>query len=185
MQLTFRGFEVLFIDIEASGLSSASFPIEIGWVLDDEAEPKSFFVRPHATWDFDTGWSARSAALHGITPALLEAEGLSVDEACTRLDEVTHGRLVVSDAPRHDDWWLGRLYAAAGREKAWAVGDVERLDGGLAQEAGLDPAEAARLLTQVEQIYPHPHRAGPDALQLAKAARALADAEFRVGLHER
>lgn len=184
MRLTFRGFDVLFLDIEASGLSSASFPIEIGWVLDEAAEPESFLVRPHATWDFGRGWSAQSAAIHGITPALLEAKGLSVDEACTRLDEATHGRLVVSDAPRHDDWWLGRLYAAAGRQKTWAVGDVERLYGGLAQEAGLDPAEAARLLTRIEQIYPHPHRASPDALRLAKAARALADPEFRSGLYE-
>jgi hypothetical protein len=185
MRLTFRGFEVLFLDIEASGLGSASFPIEIGWVLDDEAEPESFLIRPHETWDFGTGWSAHSAALHGIAPALLEAEGLSVDEACTRLDQATHRRLVVSDAPQHDDWWLDCLYAAAGREKPWAVGDVERLYGGLAQEAGLDSAEAARLLTRIEQIYPHPHRAGPDALRLAKAARTLADPEFRAWLHER
>ncbi len=184
MRLTFRGFEVLFLDIEASGLNSASFPIEIGWVLDDEAEPESFLVKPHETWDFVSGWSEQSAAIHGIAPAMLEAEGLSVAEACTRLDEATHGRLVVSDAPQHDDWWLGRLYAAASREKTWAVGDVERLYGGLAQEAGLDPAEAARLLTRIEQIYPHPHRAGPDALRLAKAARALADPEFRSKLHE-
>jgi hypothetical protein len=183
MRLTFRGFDVLFIDIEASGLSPASFPIEIGWVLDDEAEPESFLVRPHTTWDCDTGWSAQSAAIHSITPAMLESEGLSVDEACTRLDEATHRRLVVSDAPQHDDWWLGRLYAAAGREKSWAVGDIERLYGGLAQEAGLDPAEAAQLLTRIEQIYPHPHRASPDALRLAKAARALADPEFRAGLY--
>jgi hypothetical protein len=185
MRLTFRGFDVLFIDIEASGLGSASFPIEIGWVLDDEAEPESFLVRPHATWDFASGWSAQSAALHSIAPAMLEAEGLSVDEACTGLNEVTHGRLVVSDAPQHDDWWLGRLYAAAGREKNWAVGDVERLYGGLAQEAGLEPTEAARLLAWIEQIYPHPHRAGPDALRLAKAARALADPAFRARPHER
>jgi hypothetical protein len=183
MRLTFRGFEVLFIDIEASGLSSASFPIEIGWVVDDEAEPESFLIRPHATWDLDSGWSAQSAAIHGITPAMLEAEGISVDEACTWLDDLTRGCLVVSDAPRHDDWWLGRLYAAAGRQKSWAIGDVERLYGGLAQEVGLDPAEAARLLTRIEQIYPHPHRAGPDALRLAKAARILSDPEFRVQLH--
>jgi DNA polymerase III epsilon subunit-like protein len=185
MRLTFRGFDVLFLDIEASGLSSASFPIEIGWVLDDEAEPESFLVRPHASWDFDTGWSAQAAAIHGIAPAMLAAEGLSVDVACARLDEATHGRLVVSDAPRHDNWWLGRLYAAAGRAKPWAVGDVERLYGGLAQWAGIDPTEAAQLLTRIEQIYPHPHRAGPDALRLAKAARALTDPEFRAGLHER
>jgi DNA polymerase III epsilon subunit-like protein len=184
MRLTFHGFDVLFIDIEASGLSSASFPIEIGWVLDDEARPESFLVRPHTTWNFDTGWSAQSAALHGITPAMLEAGGISVDEACTRLDEAIHRQLVVSDAPRHDDWWFDRLYAAASREKTWAVGDVERLYGGLAQEAGLASTEAAHLLTRIEQIYPHPHRAGPDALRLAKAARALTDPEFRSGLYE-
>ncbi|SCY98720.1 hypothetical protein [Microvirga guangxiensis] len=183
MRLTFRGFDVLFVDVEASGLSSASFPIEIGWVLDDEAEPESFLIRPHATWHFDTGWSTQSAAIHGIRPAMLDADGLSVEEACTRLDAATSGRLVVSDAPQHDDWWLGRLYAAAGRRKSWPVGDVERLYGGLAQEAELNPQEAARLLTLVEQIYPHPHRAGPDALRLAKAARVLSDPAFREQIH--
>jgi len=121
MRLTFRGFEVLFIDVEASGLSSASFPIEIGWVL-DEVDSESFLIRQPKTWDFASGWSAQSAAIHGITPAMLEAEGISVEEACTRLDDLTGGRLVVSDAPRHDDWWLGRLYAAAGRSKTWSVG---------------------------------------------------------------
>jgi hypothetical protein len=183
MRLTFRGFEVLFIDIEASGLSSASFPIEIGWVVDDEAEPESFLVSPHETWDFQSGWSAQSAAIHGITPAMLEEGGTLVEEACTWLDDLTGGCLVVSDAPRHDDWWLGRLYAAAGRRKSWAIGDVERLYGGLTQEAGLDPAVAARLLTRIERVYPHPHRAGPDALRLAKAARILSDPEFRVQFH--
>lgn len=185
MQLTFRGFEVLFIDIEASGLNSASFPIEIGWVLDDEAGPESFLIRPHASWDFASGWSAQSADLHGIPSAMLEPQGISVEEACAQLDGLAWGRLVVSDASQHDDWWLGRLYAAAEREKAWAVGDVERLYGGLAQKAGLDQTDAARLLTRVEQIYPHPHRAGPDALRLAKAARVLADPTFRAEVLER
>ncbi|WP_414476429.1 hypothetical protein [Microvirga sp. M2] len=184
MRLTFRGFEVLFLDIEASGLGSASFPIEIGWVIDDEAGPESFLVRPHATWALASGWSAASAEIHGITPALLETQGLSVEEACTRLNDLARGRLVVSDAHRHDDWWLGRLYAAAGREKAWAVGDVERLYGGLAQAANVDPAEAAHLLARIEQIYPHPHRAGPDALRLAKAARVIADPTLRALVHE-
>jgi DNA polymerase-3 subunit epsilon len=184
MRLIFRGFEVLFLDIEASSLSSASFPVEIGWVVDDEVESGSFLIKLHGTWNFDNGWSAQSAAIHGITPAMLAAEGLAVDKACTHLDEVTHGRLVVSDAPQLDDWWLSRLYAAAGRERTWAVGGVERLYGGLVQEAGLDPTRATRLLTRIEQIYPHPHRAGPDALRLAKAARALADPEFRSRLNE-
>lgn len=185
MRLTFRSFEVLFLDIEASGLGSASFPIEIGWVLDDEAGPESILVRPHETWDVASGWSAASAEIHGITPAMLEELGLSVEEACTRLDNLAPGRLVVSDAHRHDDWWLGRLYAAAGQEKTWSVGDVERLYGGLAQDAGLDPIEAAAVLTRIEQIYPHPHRAGPDALRLAKAARVIADPTFRALVDER
>jgi hypothetical protein len=178
MCLSFRGFEVVFLDIEASGLSSASFPIEIGWVLDDEAEFESLLVRPHESWDLDGGWSGQSAVLHGIKPGML-MDGLAAADACTRLDELTHGRLVVSDAPRQDDRWLGRLYGAAGRPKTWVAGDIERLYGGLAQEAGLGPAQATRLLTQIEQIHPSPHWAGPDALRLAKAARVLSNPVFR------
>jgi hypothetical protein len=91
MQLIFRGFEVLFIDIEASGLSSASFPIEIGWVLDDEARPESCFIRPHASWDLASGWSAQSADIHSIPLAMLETRGISADEACSQLDGLARG----------------------------------------------------------------------------------------------
>jgi hypothetical protein len=36
MKITFRDQPVIFIDLEASSLARGSYPIEIGWSLDDE-----------------------------------------------------------------------------------------------------------------------------------------------------
>lgn len=56
----------IFLDIEASGLGSGSFPVEIAWVSEGGAE-ESHLIRPAPGW---TQWSRRAEALHGITRAL-------------------------------------------------------------------------------------------------------------------
>ncbi len=38
-----------FIDVEASSLSEYSFPIEVGWVLED-GTGTSYLIRPEPTW---------------------------------------------------------------------------------------------------------------------------------------
>jgi len=48
MNITFRDHPVIFVDLEASGLDAASYPIEIGWSADDERKPGSFLIRPAA-----------------------------------------------------------------------------------------------------------------------------------------
>lgn len=179
MRFAFRGHEVVFLDVEASGLGGDSYPVEVGWVTDDEAPPGSLLVRPHESWTF---WSGVAQAMHGLTREILEREGLPVAAVCDRVEAACAGRLVVSDAHAFDDWWLRRLYGAAGRSKAWQVGNVELLYGGLAAQAELGAHEAAGALIAAERAYPHPHRAGPDALRLAKGARALADPGFRARL---
>jgi hypothetical protein len=44
---------IAFVDMEASGLGSASFPTEIGWALvrdDGSVESGSVLIRPPARW---------------------------------------------------------------------------------------------------------------------------------------
>jgi len=183
MFIELRGYKIVFLDVEASSLNQHSFPIEVGWVLDDEREPEAVLISPHPTWDVDQGWSPHSEKLHGISLSLLQAEGITAEEACRRLDLAFEGCILVSDNRAHESRWLNLLAEAAGH-RPWAVGDVNALYGGLAALAGLDQAEAARAVILTERVYPHPHRAGPDALRMAKAARALVDPAFRLSLDQ-
>src|SRR3954453_1220626 len=125
MFIEFRGYKILFLDIEASSLHQNSYPIEVGWVLDDEQEPYTFLIRPHSTWNRLEGWSLQSETIHSISLTTLDKDGISVEEACQRLDRAVEGCILVSDNPEHDSRWLNRLAKAAGRSRGWAAGQVE------------------------------------------------------------
>ncbi|MBA1147830.1 hypothetical protein H0Z60_12310 [Ectothiorhodospiraceae bacterium WFHF3C12] len=105
-----------FIDIEASSLGPASYPIEIGW-SDAQARVHSLLIRPDAYW-LDVGeWSPESEYLHGLSLDLLLSEGVSPMEAWSRLIEVC-GRdaTLYSDAVDFDRMWLAELAASADDE---------------------------------------------------------------------
>jgi hypothetical protein len=62
---------IAVVDLEASGLGSTSYPIEIGWALlqdDGSITSGSCLIRPTATWlAYDSAWSAAAERLTGIT----------------------------------------------------------------------------------------------------------------------
>jgi hypothetical protein len=76
---------VAFIDLEASGLGSASFPTEVGWTFvreDMSIESGSCLIRPVARWTrHANAWSAAAEALTGITREMLDRDGLPPGEA--------------------------------------------------------------------------------------------------------
>lgn len=102
-----------FIDIEASGLGPASYPIEIGW-SDSQGRVHSLLIRPDAYWLEAGEWSPESEYVHGLSLDLLLSEGVSPVEAWSRLIEIC-GReaTLFSDAVDFDRMWLAELAAAA------------------------------------------------------------------------
>jgi hypothetical protein len=93
---------IAFIDLEASGLGSNSFPTEIGWAVICEDGPvvsDSCLIRPPAKWTlYANAWSTASEHLTGITRAMLDKRGLPPSEALKRfLDAVALKRT-------HEDW---------------------------------------------------------------------------------
>src|SRR6266481_2981759 len=90
-----------FIDLEASSLSSASFPTEIGWAIvhdDGSVESGSCLIRPPAKWKiYANAWTAVAERLTGITKEMLDQDGLPPTEAVKRFH----------------DHWLGMLADAA------------------------------------------------------------------------
>ncbi len=175
------GLEVVFADVEASSLDldKGSFPVEIGWCLDDDAGPDSFLISPSGEWDTEFGWSPVSQAIHGLRLDDLYREGIDVHEAVQRLEVVFAGRVVASDNPAFDDHWIGMVYEAARHPRSWTVMPLDDVYTLAAAAGQVDAATLVRAIHAVEAIHPHPHRAAPDAFRMARKVRALADVDFR------
>lgn len=109
---------VAFIDLEASGLGSNSYPTELGWaIISDKASVESFscLIRPTSKWTlYSNAWSGASERLTGITRDMLERDGLRPDEVMQRFFQSVGDRELVSDEPDFDAHWLGMLATAAG-----------------------------------------------------------------------
>ena len=102
--------DVMCVDLEASGLGADSWPIEIGiaWIdKDDKVRSDSRLIRPEPFWAPE-GWSAESAAVHGILREELDAAP-TADEVARWFLRMTSGRHLLSDAPEFDAFWLGRV----------------------------------------------------------------------------
>ncbi|MFN0024089.1 MAG: hypothetical protein ACKVS5_09320 [Parvularculaceae bacterium] len=105
-------------------------------------------------------WDDKAARLHGITPRMLSDFGLDAAEGCKRLNAALSGRIVYSDAPDWDAFWMQRLFRAAGRRCDIRLHDFARA------MPVLTAAEKARLLSQADRLAPRRHRAAEDALHL-------------------
>jgi hypothetical protein len=103
-----------FIDVEASSLIDG-YPIEIGWARED-GQVGAVLVRPHPKWG-SLVWDPAAERIHGLSRALLEAQGVTVDDAVATLNEALRGCKALSDAPSHDWRWLGLLLENCGAER--------------------------------------------------------------------
>ncbi|TMV05677.1 hypothetical protein FGK63_16695 [Ruegeria sediminis] len=158
--------KLAFIDFEASSLRRGSFPIEVGLACIEGSEIRtaSVLVRPAKHWNMSS-WSLESQKLHGISRDLLESEGLDVQAVSNWLVAQIAGKVVVSDAPGHDQRWLDMLLKARGFEPNILLAGMDAL---LSRFTG--PAYDAACETLA--ALPQPHRAGPDAERLARAYAA-------------
>ncbi|MGM0855899.1 MAG: integrase arm-type DNA-binding domain-containing protein [Pseudomonadota bacterium] len=150
---------ITFIDIEASGLKQPdSYPIEIGWA-DTLGNSDAFLICPLPHWTY---WDETAESLHGITREQLQDEGISVDEAVKRLEEMLGDKSVFCDALAFDDFWLNRLFKAARIEPSFQLADIYQLYG----ELGTDRATR---LGNILRNSSAPHRAREDAKRYASA----------------
>lgn len=159
----------VFIDFEASSLSSASWPIEVGvaWLDGKKVIVESKLIRPRPEWPEDD-WNPESEAVHNIPRSELDAAD-SADNVSAWLLETVAGRTLVSDAPEFDQRWLDRLLGKPGP----TIDDFDRIlwmafssEDGTVAPGRLNKAYKNRLNRKVL------HRAGDDAANLCYAYRA-------------
>jgi hypothetical protein len=160
---------IAFIDFEASGLGARSWPVEVGWAF-AQGDPCAYLIKPAETWPIEA-WDKNAEALHGLSLDRLTLEGLTPDEVCAVLTKALEGCAVYSDAPDWDEYWMMRLFEAAGRKTAVNLQDFTRL------MPPLDPAEKQRLVKKADLTSPRRHRAADDARYLQALYRLAMDAE--------
>lgn len=147
-----------FLDLEASGLAARSWPVEVGWAFSD-GRSDSFLIRPDPSWT-DDAWDPAAEALHGISRAMIERDGLDVREGARRINAALSGVRVYSDAADWDGFWLFRLFSAAGARQSFSVLDFSRLVRPL---AGM---REENILARAARLSPRRHRAEADARHL-------------------
>lgn len=115
-----KGFWV--IDIEASGLSPRSYPIEVG-LVNDQQEYQAL-IAPEDSW---VHWNQKSGELHGIPRKELFEHGKAAVVVAMELNELVGKKAVYSDHEDWDSFWLRRLFESVGIEQAFPVLDINEL----------------------------------------------------------
>jgi len=165
--------DLLWIDVEASGLHADSYPIEIGWCGVDLVQT-SFLIKPIPNrWTFHE-WSPSSEKVHGIGWNLLNEIGHDARDVAAWLNAATSGKIVLSDNPGYDQGWLNQLYFDTGIPMEFELMDAVHAAGVAAGAACLSQPEAQSILARIHSRFPHPHRAGPDARRSAAEFLAMA-----------
>lgn len=97
------------LDVEASALGPAGYPIEIGVAL-AAGERQSLLVRPAPSW---THWDDAAERVHGISREILLAHGRPITEVAVTLNARLAGRVLYSDGWVVDRPWLTMLFHEA------------------------------------------------------------------------
>ncbi|PQA87812.1 hypothetical protein CW354_05520 [Marinicaulis flavus] len=150
--------DIAFIDLEASGLSARSWPIEVGWCFANGGV-QAMLIKPAPEWSFDD-WSAEAETLHGVSPEMLDKDGVEPKEACEKLNAALAGKIIYSDAPDWDGFWLYRLFQAGRKRQRFIVSDLASL------LRSVPPDKIGPLVTAAELRAPRRHRAAPDVMHM-------------------
>jgi len=158
----------IIIDIEASGLGSGSYPIEVGFVL-ETGEPHCCLIRPMSDWQH---WDASAQALHGISKDDLIEHGKSVNEVARWLNDHLVGKMVYSDAWGNDASWLAMLFDNSSLNQQFKIDSIRSI----LSEPQAQRWHAAKQRVVLESPFER-HRASNDALILQQTLSLVRSAD--------
>jgi DNA polymerase III subunit epsilon len=172
---------LIFLDFEASSLSSNSWPVEIGlsWLRDDgEVESHARYIRRFPTWSMDD-WSEQSETVHQIPYGILKSKGLEAPDAAEWFMETTQGRFIGTDAPEFEAKWLRRLLEID-RDPVAVNRQIGRLTDFYALIQPILSGPALDMYFERLRRLKAPHRAGPDSARYATVLKAAMDHDRKV-----
>ncbi len=123
MSISTVPFDANVIDITASGTGRESFPVEVAIVL-ASGQHYEALIKPVEGWNV---WSKQAERLHGIPLQRLEQFGKSVEQVCNDINRLCEQYTVYSDCWVMDNYWLDKLYFAAGIEKTIRCSPIEAI----------------------------------------------------------
>ena len=109
------------IDLEASSLSSDSYPIEVGVVL-HTGERYCALIMPDESWQ---DWDLEAEKVHQITKDVLQKYGKPVDKVVDELNALLGNQTVYSDGWVVDDSWVKKLFYTAHKSPTFTVSTLE------------------------------------------------------------
>jgi hypothetical protein len=110
------------LDIEASGLSSHSYPIEIA--ASNGVQNFSSLIKPAMDW---LHWDQDAQQLHQIERRALLDQGQSIDAVCWQLNKLLGSQTVFCDCEDWDGFWLHRLFSKSKLRPSFKLDDIEHL----------------------------------------------------------
>jgi len=113
-------FKPCVIDIEASGFGRGSYPIEVGFVTQNQALG-CCLIKPIDSW---LHWDVEAERLHGIKRLLLIEKGKSLVWVAQWLNENLKGQTIYSDAWANDMSWIGKLFDEAEITQAFKIESI-------------------------------------------------------------
>lgn len=153
------------VDVEASGLSPLSYPIEVG-IYGNQVQYQKLIL-PVKSWDH---WSAKAEALHGLSRDQLLRNGEHVKDVACELNSLLGATCVYSDHADWDGFWIQRLFAAASIRQHFSVADIRDL---------FTTGELADYTIALEElnrdVRRRAHRALDDARTIHKAMACVLD----------
>jgi hypothetical protein len=157
--------KLLLVDVEASSLGPASWPVEIGWLPfdaetgEDAGELESYLIRPQPEW---VSWDSDSERFHRISRAVLASDGLPAIEAGRRfLDALARADSRYITDSFADSAWISTLLGVSG---AWA--EWRHFSAALSETTGVPPPQLRDLLRSLPIHFNREHRARSDVRYL-------------------
>lgn len=161
---TTKVFNGNVIDLEASGLDSQSYPIEVGVVLADGTTYEAL-LKPASHWQ---SWDREAEELHGISREQLEAEGRNLAEVCLDLNILSAGKTLYSDCWAFDSSWLNKLFTEAGVIPEFRCSPIEFI---VQEQHLMNWAGYKRDFIKATNIQPH--RALNDAIIISETLERM------------
>ncbi len=100
----------IIIDIEASGLESGGYPIEIGVAMPDGGA-HCYLIQPYNDWTY---WAPDAEKLHRLSRETLVRFGMDGGYVARQLNQLLEGQTVYTDSWADDSRWLALLFERAG-----------------------------------------------------------------------
>lgn len=156
-----------FLDFEASGLGTDSFPIEVAWSLPD-ARIECHLICPTASWISTGQWDHVAEGMHRISIASLRRDGRDPLWICEQMNAQLSGQEVFCDGLPFDAFWLQRLFEAGATAPTFSLASLQEycFDLGLGERQYEILSDKAR-----KQVGGRAHRADVDVRYLIEVYR--------------